>query len=82
MNVGDKVVLIVDHPEGNIQLTRGMVGRIAVMDSDTYVGVDFEFEGGGLHNLHGRLETRSGWWCRPEEIRLITDGVSYEDYEL
>lgn len=62
-DIGDKVVIINDHPDGNPDLVCGVIGTITEvpdMEGDWYsVDYDIEFEGG--HDCGGVCRDGHGW---------------------
>lgn len=60
INIGDYVYSFDKDRYGTV---------ICAMDYGYSIGVDFgkDFYG---HNLNGRLETETGWWCGEEDLEL------------
>ena len=54
-------------------LTEGALGTVAIISPSGAVGVRFDapFEDG--HKLDGHCEDGYGWWCREDNLQLVTE---------
>jgi hypothetical protein len=77
--IGDRVAIAMDHPDGNPDLVRGVLGTITEvpdMEGDWYsVDYDIEFEGG--HDCGGVSRDGHGW--RTPEKYLDFAAMEAED---
>jgi len=68
LKVGDRVqaVTCIDHtiPEG----TRGVI--VSIDEGSPPIGVDWEINGRGLHDLSGRLTTNTGYFVYATNLKL------------
>ena len=61
--IGDRVVIAMDHPDGNVDLVRGVLGTITEvpdMEGDWY-SVDYDIEIDGGHDCGGVSRDGHGW---------------------
>ena len=79
LSVGNRVVVVCNHPEGNDTLTIGDTGTILVV-RDGYYGVEWDNPVEDGHSLDGEAESGYGWWVRPGHIVLLDEEV--EDYDM
>ena len=72
---GDRVELVVSHPDGNRSLKKGHKGTVVVIDLGL-IGVAFDAPFSGGHSF-GSLGPRSrGWWMDKRELtKSKTKGV-------
>lgn len=77
-DVGDIVVLIVDHPDNNGVLMAGDVGRIVCCDEcgDYDYGIEFEKRCSN-HGCSGNAEYHHGWFVYEDQIELYASDVSH-----
>lgn len=75
--VGDRVVSIVDSPEGNRRIHIGSTGVVCDIDGSISVEWDDDVHG---HDCRGRCADGHGWWVMPGDIELY-DG-SDEPFEF
>lgn len=77
-SIGDRVVLIKDHPDGNEALTAGMCGTVRNLSpnrADNIIGViwdDFS-EGWSIYIELPQSLRRSGWLVKTSEIELVSE---------
>ena len=64
--VGDRVILLVDHPSGNHHLTAGMHGTVCDISS-VGIGVEWD-EAVSQHDCGGTCKMHHGWWVSPQNI--------------
>ena len=69
--VGDRVILLVDHPSGNRHLTAGMHGTVCDI-SGVGIGVEWDEEV-SQHDCGGMCRMNHGWWVSPREIDNLTE---------
>lgn len=72
--VGDRVVAV-KAPDGNKKLI-GCVGTVRIIsDERLSVGVEFDKSESVLHDLGGRAEKNTGWWCEEGSLELVSQKV-------
>lgn len=68
LKVGDRIEAVIDIdytiPEG----TRGVI--VSIDDGSPPIGVDWEINGRGLHDLSGRLTTNTGYFVYARNLKL------------
>lgn len=91
-DIGDEVVLIVDHPDGNDDLyigDKGIVCYVDTNDETAYdIGVDFGREIDNGHDCFGTCGDSNGWLVCKEQVAhsySITDNeeiLPHEDEQI
>ena len=68
--IGDRVELIIEAPDGNSKLFVGSCGTVVCVVEDTpwNVGVEWDHNIGG-HSLGGRCRSEHGWRVKETMIR-------------
>lgn len=68
-SVGDRVVLIQDYPDNNLELRTGQTGTVVALgpygyedDSKNTYGVAYDAPFSEGHNLNGETDDNNGWW--------------------
>lgn len=77
-NVGDRVVSIVNNPEGNEYIFVGSTGTVRHID--TRLAVCWDDNVGG-HNCRGLCPNGHGWWVDMDDVEL-DDGANDEPFEF
>lgn len=83
LNVGDRVVCTVDHPDGNYKIYKGYTGTIR-HDRDRFpyrYGVEFDKDIDG-HSLDGLVNNNQGWWMREDELKLLVSPEEGEEFDV
>lgn len=85
--LGDRIMLVKDHPDGNMDLVVGARGYVCSEDRGNWIPVcwDYEIEAG--HDCDGECEDGHGWCVSHddivlEEIAEIDDEDIADDSEL
>ena len=75
LNIGDRVVSTVNHPDGNPDIIVGSTGTVCAIDDRVGVCWDEPIESG--HNCRcdgeGRCEHGYGWWVYEDQIEPEPD---------
>ena len=73
-NIGDRVALRIDHPDGNGFLHQGDEGEIICGGWGAYAyGVRFDIEFPNGHDLDGNISDNHGWFVHKEDIVPVED---------
>lgn len=75
-NIGDRVICVEDHPDGNEDVCIGCTGVICRVTPDEDcgdVGVCWDDEVQDGHDCRGSCEYGHGWFVRPYMIKLDTE---------
>lgn len=57
---------------GGAHFLAGKIGTVRVIDSDKFLGVEFDgTTDAPTHNLSGLLSNRNGYYLRPEQVALV-----------
>lgn len=69
-NVGDRVVAVADHPDGNRKISKGDTGTICHINKFLRlpIGVKWDNEV-SAHGCSGRCKLGYGWWVRETDIQ-------------
>ena len=91
INVGDRVELIRNCPDGNEQLTIGCLGTVCSVPDPEGTG-DFRYGvrwdlNISAHNCNGRCALGHGWYVDEEDIRICVensenDCIPFKDSDL
>lgn len=66
-NIGDRVVCLVDNPEGNSHIFAGSAGVVCRILDESRVGVDWG-EPVSTHGCDGRCPRGQGWYINTDSI--------------
>jgi hypothetical protein len=68
LKVGDRVQAVIDI---DYMIPKGTIGIIVSIDEGSPpIGVDWEINGNGLHDLSGRLTTNTGYFVYATNLKL------------
>lgn len=77
--VGNRVISVADYPAGNMDIIVGSAGVIcALADVGLRLGVRWDDEIRGGHNLHGEISDFRGWWVSYRDVILESDDKPFE----
>ncbi len=82
-NIGDRVVLTIDNPDGNKDLVIGSTGAVAFITDRVGVRWDDEIEDG--HDLGGACDYGHGWWvdnCAVEPEQDTSEPFEFDEDEF
>ena len=67
-NVGDRVRLIVDSPDGNDDLMAGAEGTVECYGYEGTLGVRWDEFHSSLHSLDGNIDSGYGWYVFEDDV--------------
>lgn len=79
--IGDLVEAIIDYPQRNHSIQKGMEGVVCDIDDieDNMIGVDWGFEVDGGHGCNGNCTYGHGWYAESKEIKLCDEGQDIDE---
>lgn len=77
---GDRVFAVENNPVGGRMLA-GDLGTVVGFENG-FVGVRWDNEYIGCHDLQGRCESRHGWWVFPDAIKLAIKEQEDENLDM
>ena len=81
-NVGDRVVCVRDHPDGNSTIVVGDAGQVCdILDEDT-IGVRWDHKVSAGHACNGRCDGGYGWYVKDYEIELESEDIICNETEI
>ena len=86
IQIGDRVICTVDHPDDNPDIICGSLGTVVVFDEEFYrhIGVEWDNEIKDGHSLRSsgvHAKDGHGWWMKEQEIEYAMCEYPEEDFE-
>ncbi len=87
--IDDRVVLLIDHPDNNDDLSVGATGTVCDIwkrldDEGPAIGVEWDFQSRSFHRCNGSCADGYGWYVPdPSYLALLDDpGLEPSDMSL